>query len=163
MVDDSLITEDLRSKIGIELESVICKVEQGMIQRFVLAIDDPNSLWQDEELAGKGRYGGIVAPPTFILTVGFEQMQQQRAALALMPYEGGLHGGTELECYQSVRPGDVITGIPKVVDIRERQSQRMGKMLFMTVELTYKNQRQELVAKCRQMFIRYKVEGTEHG
>ena len=163
MVEDSLITEELRNKIGMELEPVVCEVEKGMIQRFVLAIDDPNCLWRDEEFASKSRYGGIVAPPTFILTVGFEQMQQQRAVLALMPYEGGLHGGTELECYQPVRPGDVITAIPKVVDIRERQSERMGKMLFMTLELTYKNQRQELVAKCRQVFIRYKIEGTKHG
>ena len=163
MVEDSLITEELRNKIGMELEPVVCEVEKGMIRRFVLAIDDPNYLWQDEEFAGKSRYGGIVAPPTFILTVGFEQMQQQRAALALMPYEGGLHGGTELECYQPVRPGDAITVITKIANIREREGSRMGKMVFVTLDITYKNQRQELVARCQQVFISYKIEGAKYG
>jgi len=31
----------------------------------------------------------------------------------------------------------------------------MGKMAFITFENTYKNQRQELVARCRQMVIGY--------
>ena len=157
MVEDSLITEELRSKIGIESEPGVYEIEKGMIRRFVLAIDDPNPLWQDEEYAKKSKYGGVIAPPTFVLTLGFNELQQQ------LPYESVLHGSTELECHQPVRAGDTIAVTTKITNIRERQDKRMNKMVFVTLDVTYKNQRQELVAKCQQMIIGYKVEGTRYG
>ncbi len=161
MVEDSLITEELRSKIGIESEPAVYDIEKGMIRRFVLAIDDPNPLWQDEGYARKSRYGGIIAPPTFVLTIGSDEFQQQ--VLESIPYEGILHGSTELECYQPVSAGDTITVTTKITNIRERQDRRMGKMVFVTLDVTYKNQRQELVAKCQQMIIGYKIEGAKYG
>ncbi len=160
MVEDSLITEELRSKIGVESAPEVYEIEKGMIRRFVLAIDDPNPLWQDEKYARKSRYGGIIAPPTFVLTIGFDELQQ---VLESIPYGGLLHGSTELECYQPVRPGDTITVTTKITNIRERQDRKMGRMVFVTLDITYKNQRQELVAKCQQMIIGYKIEGTRYG
>jgi hydroxyacyl-ACP dehydratase HTD2-like protein with hotdog domain len=65
-----------------------------------------------------------------------------------------LSGGTELECYQPIRLGDIITAVFKISSLREREGQ-MGRMAFMTFDSSYKNQKQELVAKCRQMVIGY--------
>ena len=161
MVEDSLITEELRSKIGIESEPEVYEIEKRMIRRFVLAIDDPNPLWQDEEYARQSRYGGIIAPPTFVLTIGFDELQ--KPVLKLIPSGGILHGSTELECYQPVRAGDIISVTTKIANIRGRQDRKMGKMVFVTLDVTYKNQRQELVAKCQQMIIGYKIEGTRYG
>ena len=161
MVEDSLITEGLRSKIGVESEPEVYEVEKGMIRRFVLAIDDPNPLWQDEEYARKSRYGGIIAPPTFVLTIGFDKLRQQ--VLESIPHGGILHGGTELECYQLVRAGDTINVTTKITHIREWRDRKMGKTVFVALDVTYKNQRQELVAKCQQMIIGYKIEGTRYG
>jgi acyl dehydratase len=150
-VEDLLITEELRDKIGVEWQPKVCEIERGAIRRFVQAIDDPNPLWQDEEYARQSKYGGIIAPPMFILTIGFEQIQQVLTPSASVTR---LHGGTELECYQPVRLGDTITVITKIANIRERQG-KMGKTVFMTFEITYKNQRRETVAKCRQIVISY--------
>ncbi len=161
MVEDSLSAEELRSKIGMESAPEVYEIEKGMIRRFVLAIDDPNPLWQDEGYAGKSRYGGIIAPPTFVLTLGFDKLQQLVAESILCG--GILHGSTELECYQSVRAGDTITVTTKITNIRERQDARMGKTVFIVLDLTYKNQGQELVAKCQQMIIGYKTEGARYG
>ena len=161
MVEDSLITEELRSKIGIESEPEVYEIEKRMIRRFVLAIDDPNPLWQDEEYARQSRYGSIIAPPTFVLTIGFDELQQP--VLKSIPSGGILHGSTELECYQPVRAGDIISVTTKIANIRGRQDRKMGKMVFVTLDITYKNQRQELVAKCQQMIIGYKIEGTRYG
>jgi len=161
MVEDSLITEELRSKIGVESEPEVYEIEKGMIRRFVQAVDDPNPLWQDEEYAGKSRYGGIIAPPTFVLTIGFDELRQQ--VLESIPHGGILHGSTELECYQPVRAGDIISVTTKITNIREWRDRKMGKTVFVTLDVTYKNQRQELVAKCQQMIIGYKIEGTRYG
>ncbi len=131
--------DELKSKLGTELESTTYEIDKGTIQRFVQAIDDPNPQWQ------------VIAPPTFVVTLGLEQFQQ---LLTSTSSETLLHGSTALEYCLPIRPGDVITATTKVTNIRERQG-NMGRTAFITVETTYKNQRQELVAKCRQMVIRY--------
>ena len=151
MAEDSLTIEEIKSKIGVVEEPQICDIEKGMIRQFILAIDDPNPLWQDEEHAGKSKYGGIIAPPTFIPTIGFGQFLQQ-----IVPLVGtAIHGSTELECYLPVRAGDTITVTTKIANVRERRSKEMGKMVFVTFDITYENQRQEMVARCRQMVIGY--------
>ena len=152
--------EKLRDEIGVEWEPRIYEIEKGMIRRFAQAIDDQNPLWQDEEYASKSQYDGIIAPPTFILTIGFEQIQQKMTTL--MPGVGRLHGGTELEYYQPVKPGDTITASGKISDLRERQGSELGKMVLVTFDINYKNQRQESVAKCRQLTILYQTEGTKY-
>ncbi len=131
--------DELKSRLGTELESVAYEIERGMIQRFVQAIEDPNPLWQ------------VTAPPTFVLTMGLERIQH---LLTSTSSETLLHGSTELECYQPVRTGDVLTATAKVSNVRERQGQ-MGRTAFITIDTTYQNQRQELVARCRQMIINY--------
>ena len=140
MAEGSLNIDELKGKIGLEWEPQVYEIEGGMIRRFVRAIDDPNPRWQD------------IAPPTFVWTIGFEKFQQQVSALAA--FVNVLNGGTELECYQPVRPGDRVTAVTKIAGVRERRG-KMGKMLFMTLDTTYKNQRQELVARCRDMVIGY--------
>lgn len=156
MSEDSLITDELRNQIGVEGEPEVYEIEKGMIKRFAHAIGDPNPLWQDEEYAQKSKYGSIIAPPALMLALGWEEFDAERWWA-----EGGLHASTELECYQPIRVGDTITITNKLVDARERQSQKLGKMLLLTYERTYKNQRQELAARCRQMLIFYKVKGAK--
>ena len=152
MAENPSSIDRVRAKIGEEGEPRVYEIEKGMIQRFVQAIDDPNPLWQDEEYAKKSQYDGIIAPPTLIPIIGFEQIQQQVSQL--IPHGTVLHGATDLECYQPIRPGESVTVTTKIANVRERQG-KMGKMAFITFETTYKNQRQELVARCRLMLIGY--------
>ena len=147
----SSITAELKSKIGIECEPQSYSIEKGMIKRFARAIDDPNPLWQDEEFARKTKYGGIIAPPTFIPLVGNEQIQQQ---LILLPTLSILHASTELECYRPIREGNVITATTRISGVREQQG-KMGKMILITFDTTYTNEVRELVATCRQRIIAY--------
>jgi len=141
MSEGSLSTDGLRAKIGAEWLAGVYQVERGMVQRFVRAVEDPNPQWRNDECA----------PPTFIVSLGFDQIEQE---LATDPSVTLLHGSTELECYQPVVVGDTLTVATKIADIRERQG-KMGKTAFVTFELNYKNQRQELIARCRQMLISY--------
>ena len=135
-----LTIDELKSKLGTELKPVVYEIEKGMIRKFVQAVDDPNPRWQE------------VTPPTLILTIGLEQVQQ----LVLDSFASAtvLHGSTELNCYQTVRPGDTLTAITRITNVRERQGQ-MGKMAFITFDTAYENQKQEPVARCRQMIISY--------
>lgn len=149
MAADGLSIEELKSKIGIEWPPLVYEIEKGMLRRFAQAVGDSNPLWQDDEYAAKSSFGGIIAPPTFVLTLGFDQIVHR---LTQSPSQTVLHATTELECYQPVKPGDVITGTTRIAAVRQREG-KAGKMAFVTFDITYKNQRQEVVAKCRQMAI----------
>jgi acyl dehydratase len=138
--EESLITEELKSKIGVEGEPLVCEIDEGMIRHFTAAVGDSSPLWQ------------TVAPPTFIPTIGYGQFMQQMEALL---GAGAIHGSTDLECYQPVKAGDVITVATRISDVRERRNDTMGRVVFLTFDITYTNQRQELVARCRQKIIGY--------
>ncbi len=142
MAEGSLDIDRLKNKLGVEWEPRSYQIEREMIRRFARAIGDPNPLWQD----------GVIAPPTFVLAIGFEQFVDELMSLAA--FGTVLMGGTELECYHPIRLGDVITVVFKISGLRERQG-KMGKMAFMTFGSTYRSQGQELVARCRQMVIGY--------
>jgi len=152
MAEDSLTTDEFKDKLGTEWDLGVYEIEKGLIQRFAQAIDDPNPLWQDEQYARQSRYGGIIAPPSFIVAIGGEQFGQKLTELFR---SGLLHGSTELESYQPVRPGDKIAVTAKIANIREREGSKSGKMTFVTFDLTYKNQKDELVARCQQIMIGY--------
>ena len=149
MAIDSRRIKELESRVGIEEQPLVYEIEKGMIKRFARAIGDPNPLWQDEEYALKTNYGGIIAPPNFVLTLGFGKVLQDFIS---DPEITVLHGSTDLDSYQAIRPGDVITVTSTIRNIRDRQGE-MGKMLFVTFGMFYKNQKEKLVAQCRQMAI----------
>ena len=151
MTDGGLSIEELKSKIGANLEPLVYEIEKGMLQRFVQAIGDPNPLWQDDEYAAKSSFGAVIAPPTFILTLGFDQIVYR---LSQNPSQTVLHGSTELDYYHPVSHGDVITVTTEIAAVRQREG-KAGKTTFITFDITYKNQEQEVVAKCRQRAIIY--------
>jgi hypothetical protein len=143
MAESPLISEEFKDKIGVDWELGVFEIEKGMIRRFARAIDDPDPQWND------------IAPPLFIVTVGGEQFGQE---LMTMFRDGLLHGSTELECFQPVRPDDKITVTGKIASIRER-----SQMAFVTFEITYTNQKGGLVARCQQTMIGYKTEKAKNG
>ena len=62
-----LVTEEMRQQaIGLEGSPVTVEVEKGAIIKFAQAIGDDNPLFNDEVEARRSRYGGLIAPPTFL-------------------------------------------------------------------------------------------------
>jgi len=134
--------EKLKGKVGVAWKPREYLIEGEMIRRFARAVGDTNPLWKD----------GNTAPLTFTLSIGFEQFVDD--LMKLTPFNTVLMGSTDIESYQPMKLGDVITVVFKISHLRERKGQT-GKMVFMTFDSTYKNKEQELVAKCRQMVIGY--------
>ena len=149
-IDTKMIGE-LESRLGIAEKPIVYEIEKGMIKRFAQAVGDTNPLWQDEGYAIGVGYGDIIAPPNFILTLGFGKILQD---LINNPEITVLHGSTELKHYKEIKPGDIISVTNTVKNIRDRQGST-GKMLFVTIDMLYKNQAQETVAECCQMIILY--------
>jgi len=158
MVGNSLIPEAARAMIGKESPPrVIGEVYKRDIQRFALATGDHNRLYFDEEYTKKSKYGGIVAPPSFIYTfvydqgfdveVGEDGITVPRSAEELrppLPLKHLMGVGSELEFFQPLRPGDVISAKKKILDIYEKEG-RSGKLIFTITETIYSNQRGEVL------------------
>ncbi len=143
MSEKPVIADEFRDKIGAELDFGVHEIEKSMLRRFTRAIDDPNPRWE------------TIAPPTFIVSVGGEQFGHQ-VVMSMFP-QGLLHGSTELECYQPVKAGDRIKVSAKIASIRER-----SQMAFVTLDIAYTNQNNELVARCQQTLIGYETEGAKN-
>jgi acyl dehydratase len=134
--------EKIKAKVGVAWKPREYLIEGEMIRRFARAVGDTNPLWKD----------GDTAPPTFTLSIGFEQFVDD--LMKLTPFNTVLMGSTDIESYQPMKRGDTISVVFKISNLRERKGQ-MGQMAFMTFDSTYKNQQGELVARCRQMVIGY--------
>ncbi len=145
-----LLTDEIKRAIGVESEPVVMAVERGHVQRFAEAIDDSNPLFTDEKRARKSRYGGVIAPPTFLRAM---PRPEPKVELRL-PTTRTLDGGSDWEYFEPVRVGDVISARFTITSIVER-ALSLGPALFITQEMTYTNQFGEKVAVQRSTRIGY--------
>ena len=130
----SFLTEEMRQQaIGLEGPPTTTDVEKGAIIKFAQAIGDDNPVFNDEAAARETRYGGIIAPPTFLRSVA-----SSRPELPFeFPFNRRLDGGSEWEYFEPVRPGDRITAVARIDDISERKG-RLGLMIIMSTITTYR-------------------------
>ncbi len=150
MTQESVITQEMRDVIAVESEAITYDVERGAIKKFAEAIGDDNPLYHDEEAARNSRYGGLIAPPTFMRSMSAGRSR----ATVQSPYPAALDGGSEWEYFEPVRPGDRIAVTMKVSEMFEREG-RLGNMLFIIRETNYVNQFGKTVAIQRGTGISY--------
>ena len=147
----SFLTEEMRQRaIGQESAPQIMEVEKGAIIKFAQAIGDDNPLYNDEVAARESRFGGLIAPPTFLRSA-----VTARPELPFdVPFERVLDGGSDWEYFVPVRPGDKITSVSRIEDMNERNGS-IGLMLIFTIVVTYTNQFGQVVATQTSTSIRY--------
>ena len=147
----SFLTEEMRQQaIGSESEPKVLEVEKGAIIKFAEAIGDDNPVYNDEAAARASKYGGLIAPPTFLRSA-----VSARPDLPFdVPFDRVLDGGSDWEYFQPVRPGDRITAVSRIEDINERNGS-IGLMLIQTIVITYTNQFGQVVATQTSTSIRY--------
>ena len=136
--------------IGQESAAQTMEVEKGAIIKFAQAIGDDNPLYNDEVAARESRFGGLIAPPTFLRSA-----VSARPGLPFeVPFERVLDGGSDWEYFVPVRPGDQITSVSRIEDMNERNGS-IGLMLIYTIVVTYTNQFGQVVATQTSTSIRY--------
>lgn len=166
-----LLTEEIRSLIGRETTyQAPEELGRASLRYFALAIGDDNPLYFDQKFAKRTRFGGIIAPPTFVC----ETNQYMMGPLRENGYIGHewqiplrnvrlFRGGNEYEFFQPVRPTDQLTVRWRIADIYETRSDS-GCLLFVISEARFWNQKGELLAVNRETSI-YQAIGDDghHG
>jgi len=135
----------MRSMIGTELRTDGCVNNEFAtriaIMRFCEGIGDDNPLWTDPDYAAKSPYGGIIAPPSFII-----------ACMASVQFGwrglGGFHAETFMDFYKPIHVDDRITSRVWFDGFDDPiESNFGGRRIKDYVRQEYYNQNHELVAK----------------
>lgn len=131
------------------------EVTNSTIRRWAIANEDFNALWFDEEYAKKSRWGGIIAPPLYLLSCNdghewpFEFLAYIEENIDKFPnHVGTFEAGIEWEFFEPVRPGDTISSKHKLADVYWKQSKEY-RLLFFVGETVLTNQKGQLVATNR--------------
>jgi len=139
--EEPIISGELKSLLNVEFGPEVYEIEKGMVRKFADAIDDPNPIWQQ------------VATPTFLAALIPTELLH-KLLTARCPLTRYLNGANELDYYQAINVGDVISVTASLSKVRQLEGKE-GTTLFMIMEIIYKNQGGEVVARGRNTYIRY--------
>ncbi len=153
----SVITDKMRAEIGVESEPVTFEVDKTACRMFARAVGYTDPIYFDEQYAKSKGYRGIPAPVGFLGHVVYNPNEPQRLGGYFRtdtPFKRVLNGGTDIEYFDTVCAGDVLTATSKLADLSEREG-RLGPMLVTITESTYRNQDGKVVARARGTGIQY--------
>ena len=135
-------------------------IDKTTIIRYAHAISDLNPLYINEEYAKETDYGGIIAPPTFIFDVMPAAIEidcdGRDITRITLPGFKVARGGNEYQFLEPARPGDVIMRRRKIVDVFERDSKKVGKIIFIVYDTTYSNQDARVLGINRETLLFFK-------
>jgi len=138
-----------KTLIGRESEPVLHEVEKGAIRRFAEALGDPNLLALEESAARAAGYGGLVAPPTFAVTLGWSERFRHSLDLGTRSV---LHSEQGFEYARPIVAGDRLVVRSRVADVQERAG-ASGPMDVLVIEDEGRDEKGELVFKARSTLI----------
>ncbi len=141
MSDEPIISEELHSLLNVPFGPEVYEIEKGMVRKFAEAIEDPNPRWQE------------IAPPTFAAALVPTGLVHPLFN-AKSPLKRLLNGASELEYLQPIKIGDVISVTGTLTRLRQTTGKE-GTSLFMITEVTYTNQRGEVVVRGRNTYVKY--------
>lgn len=161
MTEETLITPELKAMVGQEKDLPgIEAIDKTSIARYVHAISDLDPLYLDEEYARETEYGGVVAPPTFVfdLVPASAELGDDGRDLTRIKLPGYrlARAGNEYQFFRLVRPGDAVNRKRKIVDVYEKESKRVGTIIFVVYDTTYTNQEGELLGINRETLMFFK-------
>jgi acyl dehydratase len=96
------------------------EVGRELIRHFASAIGDHNPIYHDVEAAKAAGHRDLVAPPTFLTTLGFRRPGGPVGDPDLgLDYSLVVHGEQKFVLHRPVFAGDSLIGKTKVTDIRD--------------------------------------------
>ncbi len=154
----SVVTPEMRAQIGVESEPATFEVDKMACRMFARALGYKDPIFYDEAHAQSKGYRSIPAPFGFLghpVTMPGQPDPMMTAYFRFdTPLRRHLNGGTDIQYFDTICAGDVLTATSKLVDIRERQA-NIGLMLITVTEFTFRNQEGQVVAIFRGTGISY--------
>jgi hypothetical protein len=155
VTEESLITDEMRAAIGKEGEPQAIEVDKTAIRWFARAVGHTDLVFFDEAYAKRKGHRSIVCPPGFLghaihtpqnptNTIG--NSVRRPPDIPGLEITRILNGSTEFEYFdEDICAGDILKGVTKLADLRERTG-TLGRMLFLTTDTLLYNPQGKLVA-----------------
>ena len=129
-------------------------VKVNDIKRWAQALRHPNPLYYDTAYAAQSRFGGFIAPQSFVAFNGPDAFAP--AALGRIPNSHQLYGGDDWWFYgPRIAPGDTMSTVQMMQGYRVTDTKFAGPTVFQTGDSHYTNGRGEPLALQRTTTIRY--------
>lgn len=151
--------EQAKALIGMDIRVELWNHEatRDTIRHYAWGIGDDNPLYCDPEYAAKSRWGGIIAPPTFLFGV-FDAVVAPG-----LPDIQWFYSGSDWTFYRPVKRGEELTVEANYVDAREVGGERVSKMIVQTGEVIYRDESGETVGKVMSHTFRVPRQGAQGG
>lgn len=108
-----------RALIGKVYEPATLTVERDRVTSFADAIGEEDPVYRDPEAARAAGFPEQLAPPTFGTVMEIATIVQVVSDPELgVDYTRIVHGAQEYEWTRPIRVGDVLTAVPRILDIR---------------------------------------------
>lgn len=135
------------ARVGERSKGRLHEIEKGAIRRFAEALGETDPVYFDEEVARERGYHGLLAPPTFSVTLGRNPIPG-----LVMPKGGVLHGEQEFSYGVPFCSGDRITVEAWLEDVKVRSGRR-GSMTILTVASEGVTASGDMAFQARSVFI----------
>ena len=139
--------DELRGRIGVRIENTLepwChEATRDNIRHYAHGIGDDNPLWCDPDYAARTRWGGIVAPPSFLFAT----------SRIVSGYVGGLPGvhamwaGADWTWHKAVRRNDAIATEAWLKDLILHETRFAGRAVRQVYHVNFFNQHGDRVAE----------------
>ena len=139
--------DDLRRRIGVKIENTLepwChEATRDNIRHYAHGIGDDNPLWCDPAYGPKTRWGGMVAPPSFLFAT----------SRIVSGYVGGLPGihamwaGADWSWHKPVLRNDEITTEAWLKDLIVHETRFAGRAVQQIYHVRFFNQHGDLVSE----------------
>tara|TARA_B100000965_G_scaffold337427_1_gene304221 strand:- start:183 stop:620 length:438 start_codon:yes stop_codon:yes gene_type:complete len=134
-----------RSLINKKYPTVKFDIEKQRLKFFSKATGQTDPVYFDEIIAREKGFPSILAPPTFLTTVGYEQNNPYQYINDLsVDMKNVLHAGQIYKYHSLVFAGDIITMNSKIKDMYDKKN---GCLKFVEFESLYTNQNGKLVVE----------------
>ncbi len=150
-------SRELTGKEVVERSAWNTDVNADAIRHYAYGTSDGNPLWLDRDYAARSPYGRLVAPPAFLTSVLYPILH---GAPMIAPLSS-LIGGLEYRWNLPILEGDRLRAISKQSDLYEKKSGSGRRLIFIISDVTYWNQRNEVVGTATGTMIRATQVGTE--
>lgn len=143
LTDRSL--DEARELIGVPLRREHFRwndyVAEDSIRQFCYGISDTNPLWLDAEHAANSRWGGIVAPPTYLYSIDRGHVAPKLRGVQW------IYAGADWDFGRPLRHGERILSTAQLIDANWVQGSHAKRMILQEGEVLYRTSEGEQVGR----------------
>jgi acyl dehydratase len=141
-------------------------VNWPMIKYFCSSTEDANPSYWDEEFA-REQWGGVIVPPAMLVhwlipapwrpgaPAGGWLAPPMLRTMVPLPGDTLINVSAEYEYLMPVRVGDWLTMVEELTGVTPEKRTRLGTGHFVSTTATYRNQRDEVVAREASVLFRF--------